>query len=567
MTSGTDSGILIVDDDPGAIRALRRALVAYSDVRFATTGSDAVRLAHERLPDVVLMDAEMPDGNGFEACRRFKESDILREVPVIFVTAHDDVAFEARALEVGAADFLPKPISAPRVQMRVRLHLQLKKQMDELRALSRTDGLTKLPNRRAFDETLVRECRRAVRTTHPISLVMLDVDHFKAYNDTYGHPAGDTCLRAVARVVERAARRATDFPSRIGGEEFALLLADTPPDAAHRIAQALRASVAAANLEHRASKVAPHVTVSVGVACLDSVFLGPDGAAKTTDSWRRRALLEAADRALYLAKAGGRNRVESFDVGGVHVPMESIPVSARPVDGSPQSDGGVALDLSAPPRPSELSTLRAAKVPAEEPSPAPTSQWPPVDGINTHDAFVRLGGEVRLFRSMLQLLQKELIEFEDWEASAAADDARWMARAHKLRGTAGNIGALDLHRAARDVEETLRTGAAASPHMLEHMTREAVRLRAGIEVALAPSQRISVRVPKMPPTPLDVERVAELLQQLRAQDFSATKAFEEIAPTLEKQLPAGEFRALSAALGELRFGDALRALSAIVPVE
>lgn len=301
------SGILIVDDDPGAIRLLRSALQDYPDVRFATSGSAAMRLARERAPDIILLDGQMPTESGFDVCKNIKDDAALAAIPIIFVTAHDGLDFEIKALALGAADFISKPISAPRVALRVKLHLQLKWQFDQLRMLASIDGLTQLANRRTFDETLAREWRRTARDKRPLSLVLIDVDFFKAYNDTYGHPAGDECLQLVAAKLRAVAQRASDLVARFGGEEFALLLAETPLDGAHAIANNLRASLEEAAFPHAGSSVAPHVTVSIGVSC---------SAHPSTDasSPNERDLIEAADRALYLAKQRGRNRVEAVAI-------------------------------------------------------------------------------------------------------------------------------------------------------------------------------------------------------------------------------------------------------------
>lgn len=315
----TDANLLLVDDDPGAIRVLRAALRAYKHVRFATNGADGMRLALEKTPDLILLDSEMPGESGFSLCERLKLERSLSDVPVIFVTSHDDLEFESRALGLGAADFLPKPISAARVELRVRLHLQLKHQLDQLRALASTDGLTGLANRRIADETLTREWRRAQRSGRPLSLLLIDVDYFKLFNDRYGHPAGDACLRQVAARVRSAARRPTDLAARFGGEEFAVVLAETALSGACRVADSIRRAIIESSIPHEGSAVAPHVTVSIGAACLGGE--PPDaqlGSAPPPPSLRQfelADLIEAADQALYRAKKSGRNRVEAAELG------------------------------------------------------------------------------------------------------------------------------------------------------------------------------------------------------------------------------------------------------------
>lgn len=296
-----DRGILLVDDDPGVLRMLHAILSDYPRVQFATSGAEALALMRAQMPDLVLLDAEMPGMSGFEVCAAIKGDPALRNVAVIFVTAHDDVSFETRALGLGAADFLGKPLSAPRVRLRVALHLSLKRQVDLLRNLSEVDGLTGLVNRRGLDASVEREARASRRSNLPLSALMVDVDEFKRFNDAYGHPAGDACLQAIAEALRTTARRPRDLAARYGGEEFTLLLPETDGDGAVLVASAVCRAVEALAIPHRASRVAAHVTVSVGVATL------PD------DCEDGQRLIAAADRALYAAKQAGRNQAVRAD--------------------------------------------------------------------------------------------------------------------------------------------------------------------------------------------------------------------------------------------------------------
>lgn len=296
-----ERGILLVDDDPAVLRVLHAILSDYPRVRFATNGADALALMREEQPDLVLLDAEMPGMSGFEVCAAIKDDPVLRHIAVIFVTSHDDVSVETRALGLGAADFLGKPLSGPRVRLRVALHLHLKRQVDLLRNLSEVDALTGLVNRRGLDAAVDREARSSRRSNLPLSALMVDVDDFKRFNDRYGHPAGDACLRALADVLRTTGRRPRDLAARYGGEEFTVLLPETDGDGAMRVAHAVCRSVEALAIPHDTSRVADHVTVSVGVATL------PD------DCEDGRRLIDAADRALYAAKQAGRNRAVRAD--------------------------------------------------------------------------------------------------------------------------------------------------------------------------------------------------------------------------------------------------------------
>lgn len=192
-----NDNILLVDDDPRTIQILARILAQSGNLRFATNGQEALRLARESVPDLVLLDAEMPGLSGFQVCAAMKADPALSDVPVVFVTGHSDSTFEVAAFELGAVDFISKPVSAPLVLARVQTQLRVKRLTDELRRVATTDGLTGVANRRQFDDVLGREWLRARRAGDPMALLMIDVDHFKLYNDRYGHPAGDSCLRKV----------------------------------------------------------------------------------------------------------------------------------------------------------------------------------------------------------------------------------------------------------------------------------------------------------------------------------------------------------------------------------
>ncbi|MFD2263293.1 diguanylate cyclase domain-containing protein [Lacibacterium aquatile] len=295
--------ILLVDDDPISIRLLRSILKDDGEVIFATNGEEAIRLAQTQQPDVILLDAEMPGLDGFAVCERLKQDEVTARSAVIFVTAHNDTERETRALDIGAVDFITKPVSPPIVKARVRAHIKLKQQGDHLRRLAAVDGLTGIANRRVFDETLARELKRAGRSRHPLGLVLLDVDFFKLYNDRYGHLEGDACLRAVAQALHKLSRRPADTVARYGGEEFALILPDIDRPGVEQFGGIICDTIRNLKLPHEASKVHEFVTVSVGLALL------PGGAEVTSE-----AMIRKADELLYQAKLGGRDR---FIVGDI----------------------------------------------------------------------------------------------------------------------------------------------------------------------------------------------------------------------------------------------------------
>ena len=295
------NSILIVDDNLPLIALMGKMLEPMGQVRFANAGRPALDLMREQLPDLVLLDAEMPDMDGYAVCQAMKADPELERIPVIFVTAHDDVESEIRGLTAGAADFISKPVNEPILLARVQTQLRLKRLSDELRRRAAIDPLCGLANRGSFDQRLQLEWSHAARNGTELSLILIDVDHFKKFNDRYGHPTGDACLRAVADALGLQAHRATDLAARIGGEEFALLLPQTDAAGACVAAGRIRDAVVRLAIPHAASQTAPHLTVSVGVATRR-----PAPPVQATDAMD---LVEQADRALYAAKAQGRNRM------------------------------------------------------------------------------------------------------------------------------------------------------------------------------------------------------------------------------------------------------------------
>ena len=308
---GTVSTILIIDDDPLMVEVLAGMLDDLGQVTSASSGAEGVRLALAQTPDLILLDVEMPGMDGFEVCAAIRGNAALRETPVIFVTARAGTQFEERGLEAGAVDFIAKPFHPPIIRARVRTHLTIKQQADELRRLANVDGMTQIANRRAFDAALAQEWRRSLRTGQPLSLALIDVDHFKKYNDRYGHIAGDGCLRSVAGAIRDVAKRSVDLVARYGGEEFAIILPGAGPEPAGAIGQRALASVAGLKLPHEASAVAPFVTISLGMATIDFDQIVPGHMEGAAASGHLKRLIAVADGALYQAKSAGRNRMVS----------------------------------------------------------------------------------------------------------------------------------------------------------------------------------------------------------------------------------------------------------------
>ena len=293
--------ILLVDDDPVSLELLAGILGKSHRCLRAMSGAEALaQVAHDELPDMVVLDLNLPDMDGFELCKRIKDDDRYASVPVIFITAAGSAEKEVRGLDLGAVDFLTKPFSAAVVLARVKTHLRLKAQTEMLERMAWVDGLTALPNRRRFDSMLELEGRRAFRERLPLAVLFIDVDSFKAYNDHYGHGAGDECLRQVAAALHGAILRAADLVARYGGEEFAVLMPNTDREGAVEVAERMRTAVEALALSHQHSGDHPVVTVSIGVA--GGVPARMEEAEK---------LVELADQQLYRAKGEGKNRVRS----------------------------------------------------------------------------------------------------------------------------------------------------------------------------------------------------------------------------------------------------------------
>jgi diguanylate cyclase (GGDEF)-like protein len=292
--------LLIVDDDPSSVQVLANMLSGQGDLRFALSGAEALRLAQAQPPDLVLIDAEMPGMTGFEVCAAFKADPLLADVPVIIVTNHGEVSIEVSGFAAGAADFIRKPPVAEVVVARVRTQLRLKMLSDRLRNSAFTDGLTGLANRRQFDGALAAECERARRSGHSLALLMIDIDHFKRFNDHYGHLAGDTCLKRVAEAIRGTLHRPADLAARWGGEEFAVLLPSTELPGAVQLADTILNAVSGLNLAHAGLPLGGIVSLSIGVA---AARRSADGAHVALTA---PALVEAADHMLYAAKAAGR---------------------------------------------------------------------------------------------------------------------------------------------------------------------------------------------------------------------------------------------------------------------
>lgn len=297
------STVLVVDDSRAVLDGLCNLLRADCNALFGFNGLEALALATSEGPDLIVLDVAMPGMDGYEVLRRLKENPATANIPVIFLTAPGPGVSEARALELGAIDFITKPYDPAILKARIHNQLAYKRSLDQAVALSLGDALTGIPNRRRFDEQLDQEWKRGLRSGKPLSMILMDIDHFKRFNDALGHPAGDACLQAVAGHLRQALKRSVDFVARYGGEEFACIVAETDLAGAEDIARRIAAAVARAAIAHPDSPVAPVVTLSMGVATLV-----PSPEADPLD------LTREADARLYEAKRLGRNRIHAEPV-------------------------------------------------------------------------------------------------------------------------------------------------------------------------------------------------------------------------------------------------------------
>lgn len=294
--------VLIIDDEKPNLMILSEILRDDVEIIMAKDGAQGIEKAIRFLPDLILLDVIMPGMDGFEVIQQLRRDARTSAIPVIFISALADAGHEEQGLMLGACDYIHKPFHTAIILARVRLHLQLAKHRVMLEQLAHIDALTGIANRRRYEEVLMTEWHAASRSQGCLSLVMVDIDNFKQYNDYYGHAAGDKVLQTVARVLSGQLKRPRDFVARYGGEEFVVLLPDNSCDGSLDIMQSCRAAVEALHIENRAVREYPRVTISVGgVCCHPSLDRSPE------------TFLKIADDMLYQAKHQGKNKVVWYD--------------------------------------------------------------------------------------------------------------------------------------------------------------------------------------------------------------------------------------------------------------
>jgi diguanylate cyclase (GGDEF)-like protein len=285
------TNVLVVDDEEIICTLFAAMLSHYGNYHVVTTtdGRQVMDILRREPFDVMLLDMSMPAISGLDVLRQVTQA--FEELPIIIVTGHGSIEVAVESMQAGAADFVTKPVPA------AVLHLRIQKALEHARTrrLASTDGLTEVYNHRTFQERLTQEIARANRYNRPLSVLMIDVDHFKVYNDTYGHPGGDLVLQDLARLLQGMSRT-SDTVARYGGEEFAVILPETDSVSAQKIGQRLREQVEGYPFSGKELMPGGTITISVGVAT-------------HVPAGSKDALLQAADMALYTAKHEGRNRV------------------------------------------------------------------------------------------------------------------------------------------------------------------------------------------------------------------------------------------------------------------
>ncbi|MCL2699029.1 MAG: diguanylate cyclase [Defluviitaleaceae bacterium] len=291
--------LLIVDDSTANIIALAHMLDQEYDVYVSKDGHDAIEVAKERLPDVILLDIVMPGMDGYQVIDALKNYEKTKDIPIIFITGLGDADDEERGLSLGAADYITKPFGAAIVKLRVRNQIKILEQLRTIEHMSLTDQLTDLPNRRSFDSRLREEWARSERDWQSFSVLEVDVDRFKVYNDTYGHPQGDIALQEVSRAFS-ALQRPGDFAARWGGEEFYVLLPNTGMEGALEVAERIRKHIEDMEILTEDGAVTK-ITASIGVNTKE-----PDMDVSLNE------FISEVDGALYCAKETGRNKVVHY---------------------------------------------------------------------------------------------------------------------------------------------------------------------------------------------------------------------------------------------------------------
>ena len=296
--------ILVVDDMTTTLLLLHDLLKDTYEVKIAKSGTKALEILESPNDiDLILLDIEMPDINGYDVCKRIKNNETIKNIPIIFITGRTSQEDEEYGLSLGAIDYITKPFNKTITKLRLKNYLELKMKNDMLEKLSMYDALTNIRNRRFFDETFEKTFSEIKRDKKSLAVLMIDIDFFKPYNDNYGHGQGDETLRKVAKALEKTIKRASDFVARYGGEEFVILLKDINKDGVEAVANNLLNAIRELKITHEFSKIENYVTISIGASFYNS----------NSDVTKLELLLKA-DETLYNVKNSGRNNFAILEV-------------------------------------------------------------------------------------------------------------------------------------------------------------------------------------------------------------------------------------------------------------
>jgi diguanylate cyclase (GGDEF)-like protein len=293
-----DTVVLIVEDNPINLKVLNSIVEKKYIVLTAKDGEEAYEVIKNNHIDLILLDVMLPKMDGFTLCKLLKDSKEYNDIPIIFVTSLNDQDSELEGLQIGGVDFITKPYSAPIVLARVDTQIKLQQQARKLNELANIDQLTNIYNRRGFEENIKNLWSKAVKKKSLITIMMIDADYFKQYNDSYGHVEGDECIKSIAIAIKKSIDVKVDLLARYGGEEFVVVTISDNIDHTKSMAEAIKKSVYNLNIEHKSSSISDRVTVSIGVV-----------SSYTKDIAGYAQLVISADEALYEAKKSGRDKI------------------------------------------------------------------------------------------------------------------------------------------------------------------------------------------------------------------------------------------------------------------
>lgn len=293
--------ILIVDDEVINLNILADAFKEHYHLLVTKSGAQGLVRAMNHDVDLVLLDIMLPDMDGYEVCKRLKENEKTRHIPVIFITTKTEGTDEEIGLQAGAVDYIGKPFYLPMVRARVETHIALKQKSDLLEKVASLDGVTCLANRRRFDEYYTIEYKRALRDGSALSIAMVDIDYFKPYNDNYGYAAGDKILKMVGELLSQMAECSSDMVARYGGDDFLLVMPNTSAETAANYCRSLVEKMNEKQWRHLYSPISQHLSFSIGGTTFTNEY-----------DLEQVEVFEKMEQALFKAKNDGRNRVVWF---------------------------------------------------------------------------------------------------------------------------------------------------------------------------------------------------------------------------------------------------------------